>query len=110
VSRYLWALSGSMVVVGSDALAQAGPGGGYGQHMWNGGWHGWFMGPLMMIVFIIVAVVAVLVLVRWLGSSGQSGHYPTAHGRTPLDILQERFAKGEIDREEYEEKRRLLRE
>jgi putative membrane protein len=31
-------------------------------------------------------------------------------GRTPLDILKERFARGEIDKEEYEERRRTLGE
>lgn len=79
----------------------------YGPHMWEGGWHGWFFGPIMMIVFFAVAVVAVVLLVRWLGGPGH-GHSPA--GKTPLDILKERFARGEIDKEEFEERRRVLGE
>jgi putative membrane protein len=36
-------------------------------------------------------------------------HYPSS-GRPPLDILKERFAHGEIDKEEYEERRRVIGE
>lgn len=83
----------------------------YGLHMWQGGWHGWLFGPIMMIVFIAVAVVVVVLLVRWLG--GGSGHGGALHSpltKTPLDILKERYAKGEIDKEEFEEPRRVLGE
>ncbi len=82
-------------------------------HIWDGGWHGWFFGPIMMIVFIAVAVVVVVLLVRWLGGPGHGvpnvpPHVPSA--KTPLDILKERFARGEIDKEELEERRRILGE
>jgi putative membrane protein len=36
--------------------------------------------------------------------------YQTPPRRTPLDILKERFARGEIDKQEYEERRRVLGE
>jgi putative membrane protein len=79
--------------------------------MWDGGWGMLFFGPLMMIVFIGAIVVLVVLLIRWLGSSG---HLPAGHAgpssRTPLDILKERLAKGEIDIAEYEERRRALGE
>lgn len=82
----------------------------YYGHMWNGGGHGWFFGPLMMIAFIAVAVVVVVLLVRWLGGVS---HGSVAHkhvDKTPLDILKERFARGEIDKEEFEERRKILRD
>lgn len=83
----------------------------YGSHMWNGGWYGWFFGPMMMIAFIAVAVVVVVVLVRWLrGRAYGSSAPPGLPGNTPLDILKERFARGEIDKEEFEERRKLLGE
>ncbi len=80
--------------------------------MWSGGWYGMFFGPLMMIVIIALAVVVVVLLVRWLGGFGQSAAMPShvAPGKLPLDILKERFARGEIDKEEFEERQRVLGE
>ena len=69
------------------------------------------LGPLTMIVFIAAIVVAIVLMIRWLG--GSSSHSAAPHppaGRTPLDILKERFARGEIDKEEFEERRRVLSE
>ena len=65
-------------------------------------------GPIMMTLFIAVIVLLVVFLVRWFGASahGSSAHQPAR--KTPLDILKERFARGEIDKEEFEERRRLL--
>ena len=74
--------------------------------MWGGGW--WFLGPLLMIAFVAVIVVVVVLLVRWLGGHRQS--VPALPGSAALDILKERFARGEIDKEEYEERRRVLRD
>ena len=78
----------------------------YGPHMWGYGWHGGFMGPFLMIVFLVVLIVAVVLVVRWLGGSVQSASAPP--GKTPLDILKERFARGEIDKTEFEERRSVL--
>ena len=62
----------------------------------------------MGIVFIAVVVAAVVLLVRWLGGPGHGGALHSPPGKTPLDILKERFAKGEIDKEEFEEQWRVL--
>ncbi|MEZ5936228.1 MAG: SHOCT domain-containing protein [Alphaproteobacteria bacterium] len=84
----------------------------YGPHMMWGGWYGMFMGPLMMIIFIAVVVALVVLAVRWFGGSGHGpGTHPyVSQGKAPLDILKERFARGEIDKDEFEERRRVLGE
>lgn len=65
------------------------------------GWMGF--GWIAMILFWVVIVVGGVALVRWLGMrSDGSGDM---RRKTPLDILQERYARGEIERDEYEQKR-----
>ncbi len=99
----------STLGMSSAAWAQQQGGPYYGPHMWGGGW--WmFLGPLMMIVFIAAIVIVVVLMVRWLGGSGHGTAQHPPPGRTPLDILKERFARGEIDKEEFEERRRVLGE
>ena len=80
----------------------------WGPHMmwWDGG-YGMIFGPLFMILLLALLVVAVVLLVRWLGGTAPPSASPT---RTPLDILKERFARGEIDKTEFEERRRVLSE
>jgi putative membrane protein len=77
---------------------------------WGGGWYGMIFGPLFMILFLAVVIAVAILLVRWLGGSWQSPQPPHhgQSGRTPLDILKERYARGEIDKEEFEERRRVL--
>ena len=106
----LFLCTGMALLRSSPVLAQQQPGPGYGHYMWNGGWHGWFFGPIMMIVFIAVAVVVVVLLVRWLGGPGHGSPHHQPQTRTPLDILKERFAQGDIDKEEFEARRRVLGE
>jgi putative membrane protein len=54
-----------------------------------------------------VAIVAVIVLVvRALGGSSSTSR----PRRDPRDILDERFARGELSEEEYRERRRILEE
>ena len=68
-------------------------------------------GPLFMILVLAVVIAVAVLLVRWIGGPwhGPAPHRdPTA--RTPLDILKERFARGEIDKEEFEDRRRALGE
>ena len=75
--------------------------------MW-GGWGGMILGPLMMIILIAAIVVIVVMAIRWLGSSGSDATQKGAPTEGPIDVLKERFARGEIDRSEYEERRQVL--
>lgn len=110
MTKFLSYLSfaGVALLVSNPVLAQQEQGPYYGHHMWGGGWHGWFLGPIMMIVFIAIAAAVVVLVVRWLGGAGHGSALHSPPGRTPLDILKERFARGEIDKEEFEERRRVL--
>ncbi len=57
-------------------------------------------GPFILL-FAVIGVIALIVWVwQWAGDLRRS--------RTALDILNERFARGEIDKTEYEEKRKLM--
>ena len=79
--------------------------------MWGGGWYGMIFGPLFMILVFAVVIAAAVLIVRWLGGPwyGAPPHYPPP-GRTPLDIPKERFARGEIDKDEFEDRRGVLGE
>ena len=93
------------------AMAQRGEGC-WGPHMMWGGWFQMFFGFLMMLLFLGIIIALIVVGVRWLGSSEHSPfrHAPGPGARSPLDILKERLARGEIDVAEYEERRRALGE
>ncbi len=85
---------------------------GYGPHMmwWGGGWYGMIFGPLFMILVLAAVIAVAVLLVRWLGGPWQGAGPQVPPGRTPLDILKERFARGDIDKAEFEERRRVLGE
>jgi putative membrane protein len=68
-------------------------------HMGTWGWGGMILGPIMMIVGAVVWVI------RWTGLGGSA----VAGGANKArHILDERFARGEIDKDDYEERKRVL--
>ena len=91
------------------AQVQMGPGSymhgpGYGT---GGGWGIWMLLQALLWIGLLVAMAfAVFVLVR--GSrSGKSADQP---GASALDLLDERYARGEIDREEYLQRKKDISE
>jgi len=83
-------------------------GGGMGPSMMGYG-VGWVMG-IINIIFWIVVIIGVIYLIKWLSASSKQGGTETKKEDTALDILRERYAKGEINREEFEEKKKILKE
>jgi putative membrane protein len=71
-------------------------------------WYGMIFGPIMMIIWLVIIIVVVAAVIRWL-QGGTVGPLPFVGNRKrALEILEERFAKGEIDKDEFQEKKDLL--
>lgn len=91
--------------VSTAALADApGPGDYYG-HMMGGYGYGYgpgFLGMGAMILFWAILIGAVVIAVRWLMERDHK------RSNSALDILKERLARGEIEPEEYEARRKVL--
>jgi putative membrane protein len=75
-------------------------------HDWYTGWGGMGFGPIGMIVSLVLLVGLVVILVRWMG--GGQGGASRERTRSPQEILDERFARGEIDHEDYQSRRKAL--
>jgi putative membrane protein len=74
---------------------------------WGYGGPGFFGMGFVMLLFWTLLIVGVVVLLRWL-ATGRSRRAPPAGGSSALEILAQRYARGEIDRAEFEQKRRDL--
>ena len=76
---------------------------GPGMMSWGMGWSG----PITIVIFWIALIAAIFFLIRWLVRSSRESS-PLKTEDSALDILKKRYARGEIDKEEYEEKKKDL--
>lgn len=79
----------------------------FGHHMFSDygfmGMGGGFVGGIFMILFWVLAIAGIIYLVKHL-----SQNQGAKQNKTPLNILKERYAKGEIGKEEFEKKKKDL--
>ena len=77
----------------------------WGNDMWGGG--NWIM-FLFSIAFLVAVIVGIVFVVRALSGSGTGGDHQVSRREreTAEELVRRRYAAGEIDREEYEQKLR----
>jgi len=71
---------------------------------------GWGMGAfgwVFMVLFWGLTIIGIAIIIKWLIGI-PCGDNNTQPQKSALQILQERYARGEINREEFEEKKRNL--
>jgi len=86
----------------------------YDGWMWgNGwGWAGWVLICVVMVLFWALLIIAIVLAIRYLvgsrdTSAGTPSYRPSQSGE---DLLAERFARGEIDEDEYRRRMTVIRE
>ena len=70
---------------------------------WGWGWG--MLGAVHMVLWWVLIILGIAVLAKWL-FGGASGGERT--GGRALEVLKERYARGEIGKDEFEQKKRDL--
>lgn len=85
-----------------------GPGMGMGPGMMEGGYGMGWIWTIIMFAFWIAVIVGVIFLIRWLAITMRTGGQSARSEDSALEILKRRYARGEINKEEFEEKKKDL--
>lgn len=66
-------------------------------------------GGVFMILWWVLIIVGIVALVKWMITSS-AGDGRSGGGDKALDILKQRYARGEIDEQEFQKRKRDLTE
>jgi len=75
-------------------------------HHMNGGMHFWYWG--LGIILILLFIAGVVMLVYYSAHRSRKINKGNQQQETPLDILQKRFARGEISKEQFDRMKKEL--
>lgn len=81
---------------------------GHGPGMMEWGYGTGWIGMIIMAFFWIAVIVGIVFLIRWLILSTRAEGYKAHREDSALEILRKRYARGEINKEEFEEKKKDL--
>ncbi len=82
-------------------------GGGSWSHNWAGEAGHMAFGSLGMILFWGGLILLIVLTIRWFGGTSGDADRPAA-GSAALETLQKRFARGEMEKDDFEERKQLL--
>ncbi len=71
-----------------------------------GGW-GMGLGWIIMVLFWVLLIAGIVAFAKWI--LGVSSGNPMSPDKSAIDLLKERYARGEIEKEEFEQKRQDLK-
>jgi putative membrane protein len=69
----------------------------------------WIFGILILVLFWGIVIAAIVLAIRWLIRADRRGNHEGPATPDALELLRQRYARGEIDEAEYERRRTVLK-